>query len=73
MNLALSLHYSTERAAEAVALVEEDVAFTYRELRERISRLAAGLSELGVTPGDSVATVLKNRRQTVEAVVRDTR
>ena len=35
----------------------DDRRFTYRELRERIGRLAAGLESIGVKPGDTVAVM----------------
>src|SRR4051794_12584946 len=38
-------------------IVYRDVRHTYREFRDRIGRLAAGLTELGVKMGDVVAVV----------------
>ncbi|NUX59572.1 AMP-binding protein, partial [Paraburkholderia youngii] len=46
------------RAPEAVALVHENERLSYGELNARANRLAHHLIELGVRPGDSIATVL---------------
>ena len=41
--------------------------FTFEELAERVNRLANGLSEMGVGPGDRVATMQVNTNQCIEA------
>lgn len=66
MNLALTLLYAAERWPGAEALVDGDVRVTYRELRERAARLAAGLASRGVARGDRVAAVARNRLESVE-------
>jgi 2-furoate---CoA ligase len=66
MNLGLSLLYASERTPDAEALVGARERLTYAELRERAARIAAGLEERGVAPGDRVACVLKNEPETVE-------
>ena len=66
MNLALSLLYAAERTPDAEALVGERERLTYAQLRERASRIAAGLEAQGVTRGDRVACVLTNEAETVE-------
>jgi 2-furoate---CoA ligase len=66
VNLALSLLAAAERNPDAEALVEGDLRFSYRELRERAARLAGGLAALGVGRGDRVAGVLDNRHETAE-------
>ncbi|MCC6222134.1 MAG: AMP-binding protein [Thermoleophilia bacterium] len=66
MNLALTLLYAAERTPEAEALVEGDVRVTYRELRDRAARLAAGLAARGIEPGDRVALVARNRLESAE-------
>ena len=66
MNLALSLLYAAERTPDAEALVDGDVRLTYAALRERAARLANGLANRGVSAGDRIAAVARNRRETVQ-------
>jgi len=66
VNLALSLLYAAERTPDAEALVDGDARITYAELGDRAARLAGGLAERGVQPGDRVATVARNRRESPE-------
>ena len=66
MNLALSLLYASERHPAAEAVVDGEERLTYRELCGRAARLAGGLGDRGVEPGDRVAAVVKCRRETVE-------
>ena len=47
-------------APRRAALVHGDERITYAELRDRVDRLAQGLAERGVGPGDPVALVLPN-------------
>jgi amino acid adenylation domain-containing protein len=64
------LHHAFDLVAaatpDAVAVCDEDVRLTYRELGERSSRMASGLRALGVGSGDKVAVCLD---RTVELVV----
>ena len=48
------------------ALLFEGQTFTYGQLQERVNRLANGLAELGVEPGDRVATMQVNTHQNIE-------
>jgi 2-furoate---CoA ligase len=66
VNLALSLLYAAERHPEAEAVVDEDVRFTYAELRERAARLAGGLVERGLSPGDRLAAVVRCRNESAQ-------
>jgi 2-furoate---CoA ligase len=66
MNLALSLLYAAERTPGAEAVVEGDARLTYADLRARAARIAGGLAERGAGPGDRIAAVVKNRRESVE-------
>ena len=56
------------RHADEIALVENDVWTTFGELAERVSKLASGLADIGVSSGDAVAIWLPNRTQWVELV-----
>jgi fatty-acyl-CoA synthase len=54
------LERSAQVWAERPAVVSGERVFTYAEHHERIRRLAGALRELGVEPGDRVATLLPN-------------
>jgi fatty-acyl-CoA synthase len=54
------LERSAQVWAQRPAVVSGERAFTYAEHHERIRRLAGALRELGVEPGDRVATLLPN-------------
>jgi len=49
-----------EARGDAIALFDGEEAISFRELRERTLRFAAALLELGVEPGDGVASQLPN-------------
>jgi 2-furoate---CoA ligase len=66
VNLALSLLYAAERSPDAEAAVAERRRLTYADLRQRAARIAAGLEQRGVSPGDRIAAVLGNELETVE-------
>ena len=51
------LHSSMLHAADQEIVYRDEKRFTYRMLRERIGRLASGLAELGVRPGDTVGVM----------------
>ncbi|MBX9359658.1 (2,3-dihydroxybenzoyl)adenylate synthase [Streptomyces sp. WAC04114] len=58
-----------QRAAatpEAIAVVDGDRRWTYRDLDERADRLAAGLHGLGLAPGDRVLVHLPNIAEFLE-------
>ena len=54
---------AAERSPDALALVDDQSGrrFTYRQLIAETDRIAAGLWQRGLRPGDRVATVLPNR------------
>jgi fatty-acyl-CoA synthase len=54
---------------DAVALRFGGVSTTWRELDDRVRRLAAGLSARGVVKGDRVAVLMTNRPEFLEAVL----
>jgi long-subunit acyl-CoA synthetase (AMP-forming) len=45
----------------AVRTIDDDISWTWSELRERVDALAGGLAKLGVQRGDTVALMLSNR------------
>lgn len=49
-----------ERYGEKTALVEEDDRITYRELNQKVYRLAAGLYNIGIRKEDNVVVQLPN-------------
>lgn len=56
----------TKRNGDEVALVLNEEKLTFAQLEDRSSRLANGLAELGVEPGDKVAVWLPNTFAWVE-------
>jgi fatty-acyl-CoA synthase len=54
---------------DAVALRFDGASTTWRELDDRMRRLATGLSERGVVKGDRVAVLMTNRPEFIEAVL----
>ena len=60
MNLVHALERHAEQRPDHPALVFEDRTWTYDELDAEISRLASGLSDLGVDRGDRVGVMLPN-------------
>jgi fatty-acyl-CoA synthase len=51
---------AAERYANRIAIIFQDYEMTYRELGERVNRLAKGLVSLGVGKGDHVSIWLPN-------------
>jgi acyl-CoA synthetase (AMP-forming)/AMP-acid ligase II len=62
-----TLREAARRFPERRALVHGDRSFTYADLDEQANRVAAGLAQLGVHPGDLVALVLPNEPEYVLA------
>ncbi|GII24482.1 long-chain-fatty-acid--CoA ligase [Planosporangium mesophilum] len=60
LSLAVVLAESARRYPDKVAVVDGDVRVTYAQLWEQARSYAAGLRELGVKPGDTVALVAPN-------------
>lgn len=67
-NFASILDYHLAQRADAVAVVQEERRLTVRELHERVNRLAAGLTELGIGRGDVVGLLLYNQPEFLEVV-----
>ncbi len=64
-SLALALKETAQQRPEHAALVAGDARVSYGELAVAVERLAAGMMDLGVEPGDRVALVLPNCPQLV--------
>jgi 2-furoate---CoA ligase len=64
MRLGTMLAFAAERAPEAIALVDGERRYTYREWLARVETLAHGLRALGVAAGDRVVLCLRNREET---------
>ncbi|SFO25163.1 Acyl-CoA synthetase (AMP-forming)/AMP-acid ligase II [Pseudonocardia ammonioxydans] len=68
MNIAALLAEGIARAGAAPALVQGSRTLTYPELGDRVARLAAGLTRLGLGRGDRVLLLMPNRIELVEAL-----
>ncbi len=60
MNVVKHLERHAAERPDHPALVFEDRVWTYREVEERISRLATGFRSLGLAAGDRLAVMLPN-------------
>src|SRR5207244_13288885 len=61
LDLGTSFLASVARDPQALAIVDGDVRLSYRDWYGRISALVAAFDQLGLAPGDHLATVLTNR------------
>ena len=61
------LHSSMLHAADQEIVYRDQKRFTYHMLRDRIGRLAGGLKELGVRPGDTVGVMDWDTHRFLEA------
>jgi long-subunit acyl-CoA synthetase (AMP-forming) len=61
--IAEAFRITAENRADEVAVRTkgDEVSWTWAQLRERVDALAAGLSALGIGPGETVALLLRNR------------
>jgi fatty-acyl-CoA synthase len=59
------LDHGAERFADRVVLQTDDKSFTYAEMAAWSERIAAGLLELGIGPGEHVALVMANHPEFV--------
>jgi len=62
-NLVKAFYEQVERLGDDLAIRDEarGVELTWNELRDRVHRIAGGLTKLGVGKGDTVAIMLNNR------------
>ena len=65
--ISAELHEVASRRSSHVAVVTEDASLTYTELDTATDRLALGLADLGLRPGDRVVVQLTNRLHSVVA------
>ncbi|MCL6637206.1 MAG: acyl--CoA ligase [Alicyclobacillus sp.] len=65
MNLGRLLEFAAGRQPQAVAVVDGERRVTYGELLRDVFRLAGALRQLGVTRGDRIAALLRNRLEAV--------
>ncbi len=68
VNIAGLLADGTARAGDRLALVQGSRALTYRALGDRVARLAAGLTGLGLRRGDRIVLLMPNRPELVESL-----
>ncbi|KQX78545.1 long-chain fatty acid--CoA ligase [Streptomyces sp. Root1310] len=67
-NFSSILDHHLAQRPDAVAVTQEDRRLTVRTLHDRVNRLAAGLTELGIGRGDVVGLLLHNRPEFLELV-----
>jgi long-chain acyl-CoA synthetase len=60
LSLAMILAESARRHSDKIAVVDGDVRVTYAQLWQQARAYAAGLRELGIGPGDTVALLAPN-------------
>src|ERR1700761_1852767 len=66
MHLTQGIHRPLQQVPDNVALEFNDRQMTFRQLADRVSRLAAGLRSLGVGTGDRVPMLSLNSIEYVE-------
>ncbi|QBS41757.1 acyl-CoA synthetase [Nocardia sp. CS682] len=60
---------SARREPDRVAVIDELGSLTYRELEARGNALARGFASLGLGPGDTVAALVRDRRELVDTML----
>lgn len=66
MSIASVLRVAAERFGPDIAVEDDARSLTFTELSDRVHRLAAGLEQIGVTPGSTVLVLLPNSTAAVE-------
>lgn len=72
-NFAARIAWQATRRPDAIAIVDGDSMWTYREFTQRIDSLAAWLADQGVSAGDRVCVVTENRPDVLTAILALTR
>ena len=67
MNTSEFLTIASAIVPDRPAVVFDGETITFEGLAERVNRLANGLSQIGIRPGDRVATMQVNTNQCIEA------
>ncbi|MDQ0341012.1 2-furoate---CoA ligase [Caldalkalibacillus uzonensis] len=65
MDLASLFEFAVTRYPQHTALVDGEYRLSYEELNTHACRLAAGLQSLGITQGDRIVLIMKNRMEMV--------
>jgi acyl-CoA synthetase (AMP-forming)/AMP-acid ligase II len=68
VNVGQLLATSARRTPHAPAITQDGVTLTYRQFDDRVNALARALAELGVRPGDRVATIMANSAALLESM-----
>ena len=68
MNTTDALKRNLQRIPDEIAIIQGERSFSWRELCDRVARLAGALSALKVKPGEHVATLLGNSWRNIESV-----
>ena len=63
------LEETASRRPDQTALISAEASITYRQLADQVSRLAAGMINLGLAAGDRVAILLPNTTDFVTALL----
>ena len=66
MHLTQGLHRTAQVKPDVVATIFGERRRTWREVKDRVARLAAGLVSLGLKPGDRVAPIALNSDRYIE-------
>jgi acyl-CoA synthetase (AMP-forming)/AMP-acid ligase II len=66
MHFTQGLHRSVQQNPDRVAVIDPTREVTFRELAERVARLAAGLQGLGIGPGDRIGMLAPNCVEYIE-------
>jgi non-ribosomal peptide synthetase component F len=68
-NIADLFEFTVDAVPDRIALVFGDARLTFSELDERSNRLAHGMADLGIGPGDKVGIYGPNSLEWVEGLL----